>query len=174
MIALVNITKSPRIENPVKMGPSEQRAAGNATQRALEGGSSKSKRVQEIMVVCVKGFLSMSHVSHYIKYLISAIRQSLASSSPPNWNIDCPQSTIITIPMKKNQIIQCAWRRALKAKMNLAWWPSHTGLLTIPLVLHEWFQDQYRAEDDDNMANNSENGKIITKKRKTDGEIIAR
>ena len=46
----------------------------NVTQRTLKG------EVQMIMVVCVKWFLSMSHVSHYIKYLISTIRQSPVSS----------------------------------------------------------------------------------------------
>ena len=35
---------------------------------------------------------------------------------------------------KENQIIQCAWRHALKVKKNLAWWPSNTDCWPSP-----WF-----------------------------------
>ena len=113
------------------------------------------------MVVCVKRFLvyvtcvTLHKISNFRYQTISSL---IISSQLKYWLSSVNHHNHIT---EENHIIQCAWRHALKAKMNLAWWPSHTGLLTIPLVLHEWFQDQYRAEDDDNMANNSENGKIM-------------
>ena len=45
-------------------------------------GAQRVGKFDRIMVVCVKGIplLSMSHVSHYIKYLIYTIRRSPVSS----------------------------------------------------------------------------------------------
>ena len=52
---------------------------------------------------------------------------------------------------------------------------SHMGLLTILLILHEWFLDQYRAEDDEIRANNSKNAKLMMEKEldgQNNGQIM--
>ena len=51
----INPTRTRTLLAPAAV-PGRVQQPVNANQSALKGGSSKSKRVQEIMVVCVKGF----------------------------------------------------------------------------------------------------------------------